>query len=352
LSDKPGITKAQILEALRTVNDPELGKDLVTLNMIKDLKIDGARVSFTLALTSGACPMKKEIEDAARKAVKAVAGVEEVNLQTSSELPKGQLPERDPIAGVKHTIAVASGKGGVGKSTVAVNLALALAKKGAKVGILDIDIYGPSIPMMMGIKGPLPATPEKKLIPLYSHGIKLISIGFMLDEETPVIWRGPLVMQLVLQFLRDVEWVELDYLVIDLPPGTGDAQLTLVQNIPLSGTVVVTTPQDVALIDARRAIRMFGEVKAPILGIVENMSHFVCPKCNEKTEIFSTGGGQKTSERYNVPLLGDIPLDPVIRQSGDEGKPVVEASPDSPQSRSFVKIAEQVAGMLATPAAT
>jgi ATP-binding protein involved in chromosome partitioning len=240
----------------------------------------------------------------------------------------------------------------VGKSTVAVNLALALEKTGAKVGILDIDIYGPSIPMMMGLKGPLPTTPQRKLIPLVSHGIKLIYVGFMLAEETPIIWRGPLVMQLVMQFLRDVEWVNLDYLVIDLPPGTGDAQLTLVQNIPLSGAVVVTTPQDVALIDARRAIKMFGEVKVPILGIVENMSHFACPKCGEKTEIFSGGGGEKTSERYGVPFLGGIPLHTEIRKSGDEGRPVVGVAPDSPESAAFIKIAGLVSGMLSTPAAT
>ena len=344
------VTEKQILDALRGVQDPELDKDLVSLNMIKNLRIEGDKVSFTLEFTSGACPMKKEIEDAAKKAVGNVPGVEEVWVEPTSKAPaKDPFKGRKPIPGVKHTIAVASGKGGVGKSTVSVNLALALAKTGAKVGILDIDIYGPSIPMMMGAKGPLPAMPDETLIPITSHGIKLVSVGFIIDEETALIWRGPLVMQLVQQFLKGVKWTDLDYLVIDLPPGTGDAQLTLVQTIPLSGSIIVTTPQDVALIDARRAIKMFNEVKVPIIGIVENMSYFVCPHCNEKTEIFSHGGGVMTSEKYNVPFLGKIPLDVEIRKCGDEGKPIVDANPDSPQTKSFLKIAEDVAGKLSAP---
>jgi ATP-binding protein involved in chromosome partitioning len=351
LSKSAQISEAQVLEALKGVMDPELGKDLVTLNMIRNVRIDGSKVAFTLVLTSGACPMKKEIEDAARKAVGDIPGVEEVRVEPTTEAPaKDIFKGRQPIPGVKNTIAVASGKGGVGKSTVSVNLALALKKTGAKVGILDIDLYGPSVPKMMGAHGPLPATPEQKLIPLVSHGIKLVSVGFILDEETPLIWRGPLVMQLVQQFLKGVEWVNLDYLVIDLPPGTGDAQLTLVQTIPLSGSVIVTTPQDVALIDARRAIRMFGQVKVPILGIVENMSYFVCPHCNKTTEVFSHGGGVRTSEKYNVPFLGKIPLDVEIRKWGDAGKPVVEAAPDSPQSKAFIKITEEMVGKLGVAA--
>ena len=347
------ITEAQVLEALKGVMDPELKKDLVSLNMIRNVKVEGPKVSFDLVLTTQACPLKKELESAAREAVKKIPGVEEVVVTVGAEVPKGKsLPQREPIKGVKNTIAVASGKGGVGKSTVAVNLALALAKTGAKVGILDTDIYGPSLPLMMGIHEPLRATKEEKLIPLYKYGIKMISIGFMLDEETPVIWRGPLVMQLVQQFLRDVLWGGLDYLVIDLPPGTGDAQLTLVQTIPLSGAVVVTTPQDVALIDARRAIKMFQEVKVPILGVIENMSYFICPHCHEKTEIFSHGGGEKTSERYNVPFLGKIPIDTAIREAGDSGDPIVHKSPDSPHAKAFMKIAEAVAGRISVLALT
>ncbi len=341
------ITEPQVLDALRKVMDPELGKDLVTLGMIKNVKIDGAKVRFNLVLTTMACPLKKELETNAVNAVRAIPGVTEAVVETGAQVPEAKkMPDKAPIPGVKNTIAVASGKGGVGKSTVAVNLALALAKTGAKVGILDADIYGPSLPLMMGLHEPMNATPQQKLIPHEKYGMKLVSVGFMLDEETPLIWRGPLVMQLIKQFLTSVEYGELDYLVIDLPPGTGDVQLTLVQTIPLTGAVIVTTPQDVALIDARRAIKMFQEVKVPVLGIIENMSYFICPHCNEKSEIFSQGGGEKTSERYNVPFLGKIPLDMEIREGGDEGVPVVEKSPDSAHSKAFMDIACAVASRI------
>lgn len=341
------ITQSQVLDALKKVLDPELGKDLVTLNMIRDIRIDGNTVSFQLVLTTPACPLKKELTENSWNAVMAITGVKTVNIGVKSDVPAAKkMPEKSPIPNVKNTIAVASGKGGVGKSTVAVNLALALAKTGAKVGLLDTDIYGPSIPLMMGKHEPIKANEEQKMLPLVNYDVKMMSVGFMLDEETPLIWRGPMVMQIVKQFLMDVLWGELDYLVIDLPPGTGDAQLTLVQTIPLTCAVVVTTPQDVALIDARRAIKMFHEVKVPILGIVENMSYFVCPHCGEKTEIFSHGGGEKTSERYNVPLLGKIPIDPAIREGGDSGKPIIVANPSSPQSIAFMKIAEQVASRI------
>ncbi len=334
------ITETQVLNALSEVMDPELGKDLVALNMIRDVKIDGTKVAFDLVLTTTACPLKKELEDNSHSAVMGVPGVTEVSVKVGAEVPKSKgLPDKAPIPGVKNTIAVASGKGGVGKSTVAVNLALALAATGAKVGLLDTDVYGPSIPLMMGIHETPAATPDEKLVPLENYGLKLMSVGFMLDEETPLIWRGPLVMQLIKQFLQGVLWGELDYLVIDLPPGTGDVQLTLVQTIPLTGAVIVTTPQDIALLDARRAITMFGEVGVPVLGIIENMSYFICPHCNKKTEIFSHGGGEKTSERYKVPLLGHIPLDIKIREGGDAGKPIVIAEPDSEHSKAFVEIA-------------
>lgn len=341
------ITEAQVLDALRKVMDPELGKDLVALNMIRDVLIEGSNVRFNLMLTTMACPLKKELETNARNAVLGIPGVGEVIVTTGAEVPHSKkMPDKAPIPGVKNTIAVASGKGGVGKSTVAVNLALALAKSGARVGILDTDLYGPSLPIMMGLHEPLQATPNEKLVPLEKYGVKLVSVGFMLDEETPLIWRGPLIMQLVKQFLTGVEWGELDYLVIDLPPGTGDVQLTLVQTIPLTGAVIVTTPQDVALIDARRAIKMFHEVKVPVIGIVENMSYFVCPHCNEKSDIFSHGGGEKTSERYHVPLLGKIPLDMDIREGGDTGKPIVESAPNSPHAKSFMEISEAVASRI------
>ena len=341
------ITQADVLDALSKVMDPELNKDLVTLNMIQNISIDGAKVSFSLVLTTHACPLKAEMEASAREATLAIEGVEEVNINVTARVPESKkIPDKEAIPGIKNTIAVASGKGGVGKSTVAVNLALALAKTGSKVGLLDIDLYGPSIPMMMGIHEDIQATEDKRLIPLEAYGVKLISVGFMLDEETPLIWRGPLVMQLVQQFLKDVEWGELDYLVIDLPPGTGDAQLTLVQTIPLTGVVAVTTPQDVALIDARRAIKMFREVNVPIIGIVENMSSFICPHCDKETAIFSSGGGKKTSERYDVPLLGKIPIDLKIREGGDAGKPVVESEPDSAEAKTFTDIACKVAARI------
>lgn len=344
------ITEAQVLAALGKVMDPELGKDLVTLNMIKDVKVDGTAVSFNLVLTTMACPLKKELEANCVNAVRAIPGVTAVNLTTGAQVPKSkQLPDKEAIPGVKNTIAVASGKGGVGKSTVAVNLAMALAQTGAKVGLLDTDLYGPSLPLMMGIHEPLQATPEEKLIPLEKFGMKLVSVGFMLDEETPLIWRGPLVMQLVKQFLVGVEWGELDYLVIDLPPGTGDVQLTLVQTIPLTGTVIVTTPQDVALIDARRAIKMFNEVKVPVLGIIENMSYFVCPHCGTRSDIFGHGGAQHEAERLGVPFLGAVPLDMTIRETSDAGLPVVATQPDGPHARVYRDIAQKLRDALAGP---
>ncbi|MFQ5428254.1 MAG: iron-sulfur cluster carrier protein ApbC [Thermodesulfobacteriota bacterium] len=347
------ITEEMVLKALSTVMDPELNKDLVSANMIRDIVIDGSAVSFKLVLTTSACPLKKELEDAARLAVAGIEGVENIGVAVTADAPQAKeapqakkMPEKRPIAGVKNTIAVASGKGGVGKSTVAVNLALALAGTGAKVGLLDADVYGPSIPRMMGIHEQPQATEDEKLIPIENHGVKLMSVGFMLDEETPLIWRGPLVMQLINQFLTGVLWGELDYLVIDLPPGTGDVQLTLVQTIPLTGAVITTTPQDIALLDARRAIKMFGEVKVPVLGIIENMSVFVCPHCGEGTEIFSHGGGQKTSERYEVPMLGKLPLDLKTREGGDSGNPVVVGEPESEQARAFHDIACNLAGKI------
>jgi len=344
LTDRDNITEEMVLGALSSVMDPDLNRDLVSLNMIQGIKISPPSVSFKLVLTTTACPLKKELEDQAREAVMAINGVEEVLIEVTAEAPKlKQMPSKAPLPGIKHTIAVASGKGGVGKSTVAVNLALSLAATGAKVGLLDADVYGPSIPLMMGIHEMPGATEDEKLIPIENHGVRLMSVGFMLDEETPLIWRGPLVMQLIQQFLKGVVWGELDYLVIDLPPGTGDVQLTLVQTIPLTGAVIVTTPQDIALLDARRAIKMFSEVEAPVLGIIENMSVFVCPHCNEKTEIFSRGGGLKTSERYDVPLLGALPLDIKTREGGDSGTPIVIMEPESAQTKAFNEIASNLA---------
>lgn len=346
------LNEKSVLAELSKVLDPEIKKDLVTLNMVRDIKVDGTKVSLNLVLTTTACPLKAEIQNDVTNAVKK-AGAETVEIETTAEVPQGKgLPDKKALPGIKNIIAVASGKGGVGKSTVATNLALALAKTGAAVGLMDSDVYGPSIPLMLGVHEKVRAAENGNMIPHEKYGVKMISIGFMLDEEKPVIWRGPMVMQLVTQFLTKVEWGELDYLVIDLPPGTGDAQLTLAQTVPVSASVIVTTPQDVALIDARRAIGMFNEVGIPVAGVIENMSYFSCPHCNERTDIFSHGGGEKTADKYGVEFLGEIPLDIRIRECGDAGEPIVSAEPDSPHTKSFMTVAEKVAAKISVLALT
>lgn len=338
------VSESDVAEALSTVQDPELGRDLVSLNMIKDIQVKDSVVAFTLELTTPACPLKSELKKAAEEAVRAIPGVKDVQVSLSSRVPKGAptVGEKRQIPGVSNIIAVASGKGGVGKSTVAVNLAVALAQTGARVGLLDADIYGPSIPIMMGVHE-RPTSDGKKLFPIERHGVKMMSIGFLVPEDTAVIWRGPMVMRAVEQLLYDVDWGNLDYLVVDLPPGTGDAQLTLAQKVPVMGAVIVTTPQDVALIDAGKGVNMFQEVKVPILGIIENMSYFVCPHCEGRTDLFSHGGGSKIAEKLGVPFLGEIPLSADVREAGDKGTPIVEADPRSPQAEAFRKLAEKVA---------
>ncbi|MBX6342871.1 MAG: iron-sulfur cluster carrier protein ApbC, partial [Thermomicrobiaceae bacterium] len=333
------------------VRDPEIGRSLVELGMIKGVEIADGAVQVQVELTTPACPLRNRIESDVRQAVMALPGIHDVKVAFSARVRPsgGGMPSKSPLPGVKNTIAVASGKGGVGKSTVAVNLAVALAQDGAQVGLLDADVYGPSIPMMMGVSA-RPMLQDDKIIPVEAFGIKLMSIGFLLDADRPLIWRGPLVSQLISQFLNDVDWGELDYLVIDLPPGTGDAQLTLVQRIPLSGAVIVTTPQDIALQDAIKGLAMFKEVKTTILGIVENMSYFVCPHCGERSEIFGFGGGERTATRYDVPLLGQIPLDTAIRQGGDVGHPIVVAEPESPPAEAFRDAARRAAARLAVEA--
>jgi ATP-binding protein involved in chromosome partitioning len=345
------LSKEQLTEALRPVNDPDLGRSLVELGMIKDISIEGGRVGVHVELTTPACPLRGKIEGDVKDAVAAVPGVQTVDVTFTSRVRAsgGGLPDKQPLPGVKNVVAVASGKGGVGKSTVAVNLAVALAEAGAKVGLLDADVYGPSIPLMMGTSA-RPMMRENKIVPLEAFGVRLMSIGFLLDADRALIWRGPLVAQLINQFLNEVDWGELDYLIVDLPPGTGDVQLTLVQKIPLAGAIIVTTPQDVALADAIKGIQMFQEVKTTILGIVENMSYFVCPKCGEQTDVFGFGGGERTAERYEVPLLGQIPLDTSIRQGGDIGHPIVVAAPDSPSAIAFRAAAHQAAAKLSMEA--
>ncbi len=345
------LTRERVLEALRPVQDPELHRSLVDLGMIKEVTIEGASVRVQVELTTPACPLRERIREDVERAVRALPGVQTVEVGFSSRVRAAGtgLPDRQPIPGVKNTIAVASGKGGVGKSTVAVNLAVALAQEGATVGLLDADVYGPSIPLMLGAEEQ-PGLVDNKIIPGRAYGIAVMSVGYILDPEKALIWRGPLVSQLIRQFLSDVQWGDLDYLVIDLPPGTGDVQLTLVQTIPLSGAIIVTTPQDVALADAIKGLQMFREVKTPVLGIVENMSYFVCPHCGHVAEIFGSGGGERVANKYGVPLLGQIPIDPAVREGSDRGVPVVVGQPGSSTAQAFREAARQAAARLSVEA--
>lgn len=342
------ISTQQVLAALGTVIDPDFHKDLVTLGMIKDVKIDGPDVAFTVELTTPACPLKEEIERMCREAVAVIPGVENIAITMTANVRanvgKG-VPQQTIIPGVKNVVAIASGKGGVGKSTVSANVACALAQMGAKVGLLDADIYGPSIPIIMGIEDAQPQADEKKekLIPIERYGVKVISMGLLQPPGSAVIWRGPMVAKAVNQFLRDVDWGDIDYLVVDLPPGTGDAQLTLAQAIPLSGAVVVMTPQDLAAAVAVKAVAMFKRLDVPILGIVENMSYFLCPTCNSRHDIFSHGGGQQAAEALQVPFFGGIPLAADIGSEADEGTPSVVINPNGPYAQIFREIAERVA---------
>jgi len=341
------LTDENVLEALRMVKDPDLHQDIVSLNFIRDLKIAGKNVSFTIELTTPSCPVKDELKAASVRAIHdSIAEVGTIEVTMTSNVRSSSLRSGSTLlAGVKNTVAVASGKGGVGKSTVAVNLAVSLALDGAKVGLLDADIYGPSIPLMMGISE-RPQLRDQKLLPLEAHGVKVMSIGFLVDPMQAVIWRGPMVSGAVKQFMSDVEWGELDYLVFDMPPGTGDIHLTLVQSIPLSGSVVVTTPQDISLADARKAYAMFAKVNVPVLGIIENMSYYICSHCGHRENIFATGGGRTAAEELGVTLLGEIPLYTPIRLGGDTGNPIVVLEPEAEQSKLIRQIARNMAAQI------
>jgi len=342
------VTQEQVLAALGKVLDPDLKRDIVSLGMIHDLRICGGAVSFRFVLTTPACPVREELENQAKRAVEGVAGVEQVSVKMEAHVPKHRGGvDRKPIPGVSNIVAVTSGKGGVGKTTVSVNLACALARSGARVGLLDCDIYGPNVPIMLGVSEQ-PKGDQNSITPIEVYGMKVMSMGFIAQGDTPLIWRGPMLHGVIQQFLYQVAWGELDYLVVDLPPGTGDAQLTIMQSVPLSGGLVVTTPQDVALADARRGVMMFRQVNVDVLGIVENMSYFVCPHCHERSDIFSHGGGEQTAKRYSVPLLGSIPLVTSLRIAGDVGKPVVFEEPESPVAKAFVEIAERLAARIST----
>src|SRR5215831_13784775 len=338
------LSESAVLDALRQIKDPDLHKDIVTLGFIKDLKIDNGNVSFRIVLTTPACPVKSEMESAAYELVSAIPGVQAVNVTMDAEVPKGRgLGDKVSVPGVKNIIAVSSGKGGVGKSTVAVNLAVALALDGAKVGLMDADVYGPNVPIMLGAAQARPEIDVNKLIPVEAHGIKLISMAVLQPGDKPLIVRGPILHGLVKQFLSDVKWGELDYLIVDMPPGTGDVQLSLAQLVPVQGAVLVTTPQDVSVADVRRALRMFETVAIPILGVVENMSYFIAPDTGNRYDIFGEGGGQKLAEMYGVPFLGAIPLSIEVREGGDRGRPVVISQPESPQAQAFKRVAEEIA---------
>jgi ATP-binding protein involved in chromosome partitioning len=341
------LTKERILQSLKKVQDPDLHRDIVTLGFVKDVEIKGNNVSLRLELTTPACPVRDQFKDDSERAIReAIPGVGAISIEMSSNVVSHMNDRKDAIIpGVKNTVAVASGKGGVGKSTVAVNVAVSLAFDGAKVGLVDADVYGPSAPLMFGINE-RPKMANQKLIPLEKYGVRVMSIGFLVDPMQAVIWRGPMASGAVKQFLSDVDWGELDYLIFDLPPGTGDIQLTLVQTIPLTGAVIVTTPQDVALADARKGLVMFTKVNVPVLGIVENMSYYVCGHCGHRENIFDSGGGQRTASELGVPFLGEIPIYTGIRAGGDKGVPLVAGEPDSSHSQAIRQIARQLAAQI------
>jgi ATP-binding protein involved in chromosome partitioning len=345
------LTEEKVLEVLKTVKFPGLSRDIVSFGFVKELAVGGGNVSFRLEVQTSSPRAAEEIQRDATERLRALPGVNAVTIRLDVREP-GPAPPRGAVgvpradaallADVRFKIAVASGKGGVGKSTVAANLALALSRLGSRVGLMDSDIYGPSQQMMMGIDEKPFLNEGNQIVPIERFGVRVMSLGFLMDVDQPVIWRGPMVMKAVEQFLQDVSWGKLDFLVVDLPPGTGDAQLTLTQKIHLSGAVIVTTPQDVALIDARKGLAMFQKVNVPVLGIVENMSYFLCPKCGHREEIFKHGGGERTAKKLNVPFLGAIPLDPAVAIGGDAGVPIVAAEPESSVTHAFLRIAETI----------
>ena len=346
----PSLSEAEVLKALATVQEPELGGNLISRNMVKDLKIEGTKVAFKIELTTPACPLKDEIQARVERALRPL-GATDIELDWGATVRRATPSSPQLLPGVKNIVAVASGKGGVGKSTVSVNLAVALAKAGASVGLLDADITGPNIPMMMGAEGQPVASPAGKITPIEAHGVKVISIQFFLPEGQPVVWRGPLVGGAIQQFLRDVEWGELDYLVVDLPPGTSDAQLTLAQSVPITGAVLVTTPQNVSLADVSKALAMFHRVSVPVLGVVENMSGFVCAHCGEVTDIFGRGGGERFAAENGLDFLGGIPLDITVRQGADVGVPAVVQTQGGPAANALEHIARAIAGKVSVQAA-
>lgn len=343
------LTREAVLAALSKVQEPELHQDLVSLGMVRDLKIEGQAVSFTVMLTTPACPLRGRIEKEAREAVEAL-GAHPVTVKLDSDVPNDGRMRGLVSAPVKNAIAVASGKGGVGKSTISVNLAVALAQSGAQVGLMDADIYGPNVPTMMGAPR-MPNPREDRLIPAESYGVKIMSMGYLVRPGQPLIWRGPMLNSAIRQFLSDVEWGQLDYLIIDLPPGTGDAPLSLAQALPLSGVVIVTLPQQVSLEDASRGLEMFRTLDVPILGVIENMSYLTLPD-GSRMDVFGQGGGEKMAQHYGVPFLGAVPMNPQVRIGGDTGKPILISAPESDAAKALRAIAEAVAARMSVLALT
>jgi ATP-binding protein involved in chromosome partitioning len=343
--------KDSVLNALRVVVDPDIRRDIVSLGFVKDLAIEQGRVSFTIELTTPACPVKEQLRDQAIGAVLALSGVAQVDVQLTAKVRSASAPQtgRPPLPGVKNVIAVGAGKGGVGKTTVAVNLALALAKCGSRVGLLDGDIYGPNVPMMLGLQTQL-TTDGKQIVPAEKYGIQVVSIGFMTQDDAPIIWRGPMLHGAIQQFFKEVAWKDLDYLIVDMPPGTGDVALSLSQTVPVVGSIVVTTPQQVSLSDSRRAIRMYQKLNIPTMGIVENMSYYTCPNCHHEADIFGHGGGEGLAAEMNVPFLGRLPIYQPIREGSDLGVPLVIAEPGSAAAKAFLTVAERAAAQVSIAA--
>ncbi len=344
--DKSGVvTEEQVLGVLKGVQDPDLRKDIVSLGFIRNLKVESGNVTFDLNLTTPACPVKDQMRDQAVDLVKRLPGVEKIEVKMTSEVRQTPQLDKSALRGVKNIVAVGSGKGGVGKSTMAVNIAAALAMAGARVGLLDGDIYGPTTPIMLGLELP-PKSVGSRMIPQEAAGLKFISMGLLVKSEQPLIWRGPMAHKALQQCLFDVDWGELDYLMVDLPPGTGDVHLTLAQAVPLTGAVIVSTPQDVGLRISMKTLRMFQQTRVPILGIIENMSYYICPHCDSRDYIFGHGGGSRAAAELGIPFLGEVPLDIAIRTQSDLGAPIVIARPDSPSARTLREIAEKVAAQV------
>lgn len=344
------VTQEQVLDALRAVQDPDLHKDIVTLGFVKEVKIAGGEVDFTVELTTPACPVKDQLKTEAEQRVLALPGVSAARAKMTADVRARGGFGRQQVPGIRNILAVGAGKGGVGKSTTAVNLALALSRRGARVGLMDADVYGPNIPQMLGISRQPEVSDDKRMIPPVGHGLKVMSMGMLVPPDQPVIWRGPMLHGAVQQFMRDVEWGELDYLVVDLPPGTGDVSLSMSQSVPVAGAVVVTTPQGVSVSDVRKAVAMFRQLNIPVLGVVENMSYFVCGHCQERTDIFGHGGGARMAEDLGIPLLGEVPIDTRVRSGGDEGQPIVAAAPDAPAAQAFMDVAGKVAAQISIQA--